>query len=47
MLDVVFQQVINYGDVYINDSDDDEDQVYEFTAEKEHLMNCLGVELAN
>ena len=47
MLDDVFQQVINYGDVSINDSDDDEDQVYEFTAEKEHLMNCLGVELAN
>jgi hypothetical protein len=47
VLDVVLQQVINYGDVSINDSDDDEDQVYEFTAEKEHLMNCLGVELAN
>ena len=47
MLDVVLQQVINYGDVSINDSDDDEDQVYEFTADKEHLMNCLGVELAN
>ena len=47
MLEQVFQQVINYGDVAFNDSDEDEDQVFEFTAEKEHLMNCLGVELAN
>ena len=47
MLDQVFQQVINYGDVAFNDADEDEDQVFEFTAEKEHLMNCLGVELAN
>jgi hypothetical protein len=47
MLDEVFHEVINYGDVAINDSDEDEDQVFEFTADKEHLMNCLGVELAN
>jgi hypothetical protein len=47
MLDEVFEQVVNYGDVAINDSDEDEDQVYEFTADKEHLMNCLGAELAN
>jgi hypothetical protein len=47
MLDEVFEQVVNYGNVAIDDSDDEEDPVFEFTAEKEHLMNCLGVELVN
>jgi hypothetical protein len=41
MLDEVFDAVVNFGDVALTDEDNDEDEVFEYTAEKAFLMECL------
>ena len=44
LVNEVYEEIINYGDVVVDDTEVDEDAVFEFTSDKEHLMNCFNKE---